>query len=249
MNLQEINASASPEVQMNENFEALDWGSVYAKDATTTTGLTWGYLGGRWGGISVSAGTLALTAGGGSPTIYNYIVVNKSTGAISVSTSAANWNNTAEYARVYKLETDADSVVTIEDHRCGPYGIHSGTPASNVVIAIACSDETTELAAGAGKVKFRMPHAMTLTAVRASLSTAASGSPTVTITVDINESSGSILSTPLTIDHGEKTSTTAAVPAVISDTSLADDAEISIDIDVGGGGATGLKVYLIGTRT
>lgn len=249
MNLQTINASASPEVQMNENFEALDWASVYSKDATTTTGLTWGYLGGRWAGISVSAGTLSLTAGGGSPTVYNYIVVNKSTGAISVSTSATNWNNTTEYARVYKLETGASSVSVIEDHRAGPYGIHSGASSNNVVIAVACSDETTELTAGAGKVKFRMPHAMTLTSVRASLSTAASGSPTVTITVDINESGVSILSTLLTIDHGEKTSTTAAVAAVISDSSLADDAEISIDIDVGGGGATGLKVYLIGTRT
>jgi hypothetical protein len=47
---------------------------------------------------------------------------------------------------------------------------------------------------------------------------------------------------------GEKTSTTAATPAVISDSALADDAEITIDIDGAGTGAKGLKVYLIGTR-
>jgi hypothetical protein len=96
-------------------------------------------------------------------------------------------------------------------------------------------------------VTFRMPYAMTLTAVRASLSTAqASGS---IFTVDINEGGTTILSTKLTIDNTEKTSTTAATAAVISDSSLSDDAEITIDIDqIGNGSAKGLKVTLIGTR-
>jgi len=68
-------------------------------------------------------------------------------------------------------------------------------------------------------------------------------------TVDINEGGTSILSTKLTIDNTEKTSTTAATPAVISDTALADDAEITIDIDqIGNGTAKGLKVTIIGTR-
>lgn len=120
--------------------------------------------------------------------------------------------------------------------------------ASAQCIAIACSDEATALAAGTGKVTFRMPYAMTLTAVRASLTTAqASGS---VFTVDINEAGTTILSTKLTIDNTEKTSTTAAAAAVISDTALADDAEITIDIDqIGDGTANGLKVYLIGTPT
>jgi hypothetical protein len=114
-------------------------------------------------------------------------------------------------------------------------------------IQLAASDETTALTTGTGKVTFRMPFAMTLTAVRASLTTAqASGT---IFTVDINESGTSILSTKLTIDNTEKTSTTAATPVVISDTALADDAEITIDIDqIGNGTATGLKITLIGTR-
>jgi hypothetical protein len=116
-----------------------------------------------------------------------------------------------------------------------------------VEIQLAASDETTALTTGTAKVTFRMPHAMTLTSVRASLTTAqASGS---IFTVDINEGGTSILSTKLTIDNTEKTSTTAATPAVISDTALADDAEITIDIDqIGNGTATGLKITLIGTR-
>ena len=93
-----------------------------------------------------------------------------------------------------------------------------------------------------------MPYAFTLTGVRASLSTAQpSGS---IFTVDINEAGTSILSTKLTIDNTELTSTTAATAPVISDTSLADDAQITVDVDqIGDTGARGLKVWLIGRRT
>lgn len=122
MNLQSLSASqTSPEVPINENFDVLDWATVYAKDPTTTSGLTWGYFGGRWGGTLVAAGTLSLT--GGSPTTANYIVVNRSSGAISVSTSATNWNDTANYARVYKVTATGAAVESIEDHRAGPNGV------------------------------------------------------------------------------------------------------------------------------
>lgn len=114
-------------------------------------------------------------------------------------------------------------------------------------IIIACSDEGTALTTGAAKVTFRMPYAFTLTAVRASVTTAPTGS---VLTVDINEAGTSILSTKLTIDATEKTSTTAATPAVISDSALADDAEITIDIDTVGStvAGAGLKVTLIGVK-
>lgn len=113
---------------------------------------------------------------------------------------------------------------------------------------LACSDETTALTTGAAKVTFRMPYAFTLTEVRASVTTAPTGAA---ISVDINEGGVSILSTALTIDATEKTSTTAATPAVISDTSLADDAEITIDLDAVGStiAGAGLKVALIGFKT
>jgi hypothetical protein len=114
-------------------------------------------------------------------------------------------------------------------------------------LIIACSDETTALTTGTAKVTFRMPYAFTLSAVRASVTTAPTGAA---LTVDINESGTTILSTKLTIDAGEKTSTTAATAAVISDSALADDAEITIDIDQIGSvvAGAGLKVALIGRR-
>jgi hypothetical protein len=115
-----------------------------------------------------------------------------------------------------------------------------------VVLAVAVSDETTALTTGTAKVTFRMPFAMTVTAVRASLSTASSsGNPTF----DINEGGTSILgANKLSIDANEKTSTTAATATSISDSALADDAEITIDIDTAGTGAKGAKVYIIGTK-
>lgn len=114
---------------------------------------------------------------------------------------------------------------------------------------IAASDETTALTTGTAKATFRMPYAFTLTAVRASLTTA--GSTSGVTTIDINEGASSILSTKITIDQGELTSTTAATAPVISDTALADDAQITIDIDGLSGGASekGLKVTLIGYKT
>ncbi len=110
---------------------------------------------------------------------------------------------------------------------------------------VALSDETTAITTGTAKVTVRAPFAMTVTGVRASLSTvSSSGTPTV----DINESGTTILSTKLTIDASEKTSTTAATAAVISDSAIADDAELTFDIDTAGTGAAGLKVRIYYTR-
>jgi hypothetical protein len=115
-------------------------------------------------------------------------------------------------------------------------------------IQAACSDLTTSLTTGTSKGYFRMPHAMTVTGVRASVLTAPTGG--TLLTIDINDSGTTILSTKLTFDASEKTTTTAATPAVISDSALSDDAEITIDIDAVGStiAGAGLIVTIIGTR-
>ena len=114
-------------------------------------------------------------------------------------------------------------------------------------LIVAASDETTDLTTGTAKSTFRMPYAFTLSAVRASVTTAPTGS---TIIVNIKESGTTILSSRITIDPTEKTSVTAAAQPVISDTALADDAEITVDIDQVGStvAGTGLKITLIGTK-
>jgi hypothetical protein len=92
-----------------------------------------------------------------------------------------------------------------------------------------------------------MPCACTVTAVRLSVNTAPTGA---TVIVDINESGATILSTKLSIDASEKTSTTAASAAVISDSAIADDAEMTIDIDQIGStiAGTGLKLIIYYTK-
>ena len=80
-------------------------------------------------------------------------------------------------------------------------------------ILIAASDEVTALTAGVAKTTFRMPYAFRVTEVRGSLT--ASQASGQLLTVDVNEGANSILTAKLTIDNGERTSTTAAAPAVI----------------------------------
>ena len=112
----------------------------------------------------------------------------------------------------------------------------------------AISDETTALTAADDKLNIRLPHGLYLTEVRASCNTAPTGA---TLIFDIEEAGVTVLSTLLTIDATETTSTTAAVPAVISDPNLADDALISFNIDQVGSSVagTGAKITLIGYRT
>lgn len=94
---------------------------------------------------------------------------------------------------------------------------------------------------------FRMPWPGTITNLRAATGVASDTGP---IIIDVNEAGGSLLSTKLTIDQGELSSTTAATPAVISDTVLADDALIEFDVDNGGANAEGpLTVTLYITRS
>lgn len=170
-------------------------------------------------------------AGGGAVTS-----VNTQTGAVVLDAGDIGITDTGAYFTGTDVETALQEIGA------------AGATATTQSIIIACSDETTALTAGVAKVTFRMPFAFTLSAVRSSATTAPTGS---VLTVDINEGGASILSTKITIDATEKTSTTAAAAPVISDAALADDAEITIDIDAIGStiAGAGLKVYLIGVKT
>lgn len=199
---------------------------VHVTGTTTITALGTAAAGAKR--IVVFDGALTLTHNASSlilPTAANITTAAGDT-AIFISEGSGNWKC------VTFLRANGQPLV-------------AGSPTQT--IQLACSDETTALTTGTGKITFRMPFAFTLSAVRASLTTAqASGS---IFTVDINEGGTTILSTKLTIDNTEKTSTTAATAAVISDVNLADDAEITVDIDqVGDGTAKGLKVTLIGVK-
>jgi len=173
-----------------------------------------------------------------------FLLITTAASTYQTLSGMSSYLTTAAAASTYQTTSGMSSYLTTAT-AASTYGTIA--QAKTEYLVLAASDESTALTAGTTKVTFRMPYAMTLTGVRCSLTTAqTSGS---ILTVDINDSGASILSTKLTIDNTEKTSTTAATAPVISDTSLADDAEITIDIDqIGDGTAKGLKITLIGTR-
>lgn len=154
MNFDPVEASASPEVPMNEALESLDYSAVYSvRQETTNGGTTWGYRGGRWGGFAVAAGTLTLTNASA-----NYLVVLRSSGVISTSTSSANWDNVLLYARVYKITMAGGVVTAVEDHRAGPNGIFGAIAGAAVDLRgltfTSDTDSTADSDPGAGLFKW-----------------------------------------------------------------------------------------------
>lgn len=112
---------------------------------------------------------------------------------------------------------------------------------------IRLKDSTTNLTTGTslgGDFRISPTHAITIKAVGAYVDTAATGG--TLLTIDINEAGTTILSTKITLDASEKTSTTAATAAVISDSAIAADAVITFDIDAVGNTTpgTGLVVWM-----
>ena len=129
--------------------------------------------------------------------------------------------------------------------------IEGGTPSPYTrtnSFVIACGAEDEALTTGT-KVTFRLPFAFTVTEVRASLTVAGTGGNLVTC--DFEQNGTTILSTAITIDASELTSTTASTQPVVSTSALSNDASIDCDVDQvdSGGASKGLKMYLIGYKT
>lgn len=110
-------SQGAKEVTANGLFDALGHLVIGARRAEGCLGLTWGYYGARWGGTLVANGTLTLTA-----TATNYIVIHRTTGAITASATTTNWADQTTYGRLYKVTTGASAVTDYQDHRCGPGG-------------------------------------------------------------------------------------------------------------------------------
>lgn len=114
-------------------------------------------------------------------------------------------------------------------------------------LVIACSSTTQFLTAGVAKETFRVPSSFTLTEVRASLTTASTGSSVI---IDVNLSGVSVFgTTKLSINATHTTSTTASTSPTITTNSFVSNSEITIDIDQVGSTipGAGLKIYLFGS--
>lgn len=185
--MQAVQVSGNPVTPLTGNFETLEWAQVFGKRQPVTTGLTWGYYGNAgytqlvmWGGISIPNGTVTLTN-----TATNFLVANKTTGAVTVSTSQTNWDDVANFYRLYKIPVagGVPTLASVEDHRAGPFGPFSAVPMrNNYSIAAQSPAATTRtyitgsaIAIPAGKLKigtmFKWSFDMTKTAAGNAAST------------------------------------------------------------------------------
>jgi hypothetical protein len=230
---------------------------AFVAPSTVSSNVTW-----TLPGADGSNGQVLTTNGAGTlswGTVSGSGITDGDKGDITVSSGGGTWtidNDAVTYAKIQNVSATARvlgrstaGAGDIEEISIGNgLNLSSGTLNANEVIVVPVSDESTALTTGTAKKKFRMPFAATLLAVRASVNTAPTGS---TLIVDINEAGTSVLGTKLSIDASETTSTTAASAATITDSALADDAEISIDIDQIGSSVAGagLKVSLFVRRS
>ena len=128
-----VAVSYSKETQVNALLDAASPALTYGRRASTTSGLTWGYYGGKatLAGVvtAISNGTITLTA-----SANNYIEAHPDTGAVSKNTTGF----TAGYLPLYTIVTGTSSVTSYTDQRALAL-------ATNATLAKALSDANTTL--------------------------------------------------------------------------------------------------------
>jgi hypothetical protein len=109
---QQIAAALNWNLRVNENFDSVSPAGLYGRNPATTTGLTWGFLGGNFNGVAVTSGTVALTASN-----TNYVVAHRTTGAVTAAITTTNWLNTSTYLQLYQIVAGASTVTSYDDMR------------------------------------------------------------------------------------------------------------------------------------
>ena len=131
-----VAVSYSKEVQLNALLDAASPALTYGRRASTTSGLIWGYYGGKvpLAGVitAIANGTVTLTA-----SATNYIEAHPDTGAVSKNTTGF----TAGYLPLYSIVTDASGV----DPSGGYSDKRALALATNATLAKVLSDANTTL--------------------------------------------------------------------------------------------------------
>lgn len=111
---------------------------------------------------------------------------------------------------------------------------------------VMLSDMSTALATGTGKAVWFAPEDGTLTGFWIALGTVSSSGA---VTVDLNDSSGSVLTTAPSIDSGEATSLTGTAAVLDGTVTFSKGDKFTFDIDAAGTGAKALMATLEYLRT
>jgi hypothetical protein len=154
---------------------------------------------------------------------------------IASTTVGANLITLPNPSALKLIRTKADNTVEVID--------------PNEFIGVACSDETTVMAAASTSVPvatFHAPYALTLTRVFAGLRTAGTGAAVVTVDIHVNGTTV-MSATKILFTASQKLS----ADGVLTTTSIAagDYVEIFLDQRDTDNVATGLKAYLVGYKT
>lgn len=112
-----VQGSGSQDMQANALYDAASPATLYGRRASATGGLTWGYYGGNitksdGTQTTIANGTLSLSSGA-----TNYVVAQKSDGAVSASSGSTNWNDTANYWRLYSVVVGSSTITSYTDER------------------------------------------------------------------------------------------------------------------------------------
>ncbi len=173
-----------------------------------------------------------------SSILTNTSNISTNTSNIATNTSNIATNTTNIATNTSDIATNTTNIAT-NTSDIAAYNIYD--------MIIAVTDETTPISVGTNQVKVRTPRAFTLTAIKASLSTAQTSG--TLLTVDVKQGPNSIFSTFLTFNNGSFTTVGATTPYVLTSTplSIGSDAEISVDVtQIGNGTAKGLKIDMLG---
>lgn len=233
---------ALAEVLVNRALETLSAFAFGGKKQSTTSGLTWGFYGGYYNGNAKSDGTVSLT-----DNATNYVVVLRSTGVVSVSTSSTNSLDPL-YVKLYKLTTVSGAVTGEVDQRLDANGLLFGGVPGGARVGLlfekefALSDLVTDLTTGTTKGYWRPTFDADSVSYRLSLLDASSSG---SVTVDMNKNGSTMTSTPASVQATEFDSATGVSPTM-TDPDFVDGDVITWDIDAAGTDAKGLIVTVTG---
>lgn len=112
-----LQTGSAQDIQANALFNAASVAMLYGNRPATTTGLVFGYFGGN---VTKSDGTQATIANGTvtlMASMTNYLTAKKDDGSVYCQTTTTNWNDMANYWRLYSVVTGAATITSYADER------------------------------------------------------------------------------------------------------------------------------------